>query len=78
VDETVIVRLELHDFRNFQSIEFRPSPDGLTVIQGENGAVRQAFSKRSCTARRSSRSAGHRAKQSFAKVVPRQSYAATF
>jgi DNA replication and repair protein RecF len=38
VDETVIVRLELHDFRNFQSIEFRPSPDGLTVIQGENGA----------------------------------------
>jgi DNA replication and repair protein RecF len=38
MDETVIVRLELHDFRNFDVVEFRPSPDGLTVIRGENGA----------------------------------------
>ena len=38
MDDTVIVRLELHDFRNFQAVEFDPSPDGLTVVQGENGA----------------------------------------
>jgi DNA replication and repair protein RecF len=38
MDETVVVRLELHDFRNFEAVEFRPSPDGLTVVQGENGA----------------------------------------
>ncbi len=38
MDETVIVRLELHDFRNFETVEFRPSLDGLTVIRGENGA----------------------------------------
>jgi len=34
----VIVRLQLRDFRNFETVEFCPSPDGLTVIQGENGA----------------------------------------
>src|SRR5208337_3797189 len=38
MDETVIVRLELHDFRNFRTIDFRPSPEGLTVVQGDNGA----------------------------------------
>jgi len=38
MEETVIARLELRDFRNFREFEFRPSPDGLTVIQGENGA----------------------------------------
>ena len=38
MDETVIVRLELHDFRNFEAVELRPSPDGLTVVQGDNGA----------------------------------------
>jgi DNA replication and repair protein RecF len=38
MDETVIARLELRDFRNFGVIDFHPSPDGLTVIQGENGA----------------------------------------
>jgi len=38
MDETVIVRLELHDFRNFREVEFHPSPAGLTVIQGANGA----------------------------------------
>ncbi|MGA2528341.1 MAG: DNA replication/repair protein RecF [Acidimicrobiales bacterium] len=38
MDETEIVRLELHDFRNIESIELRPSLDGLTVVQGENGA----------------------------------------
>ncbi len=36
--ETVIVRLELHDFRNFETVELRPSSDGLTVVQGDNGA----------------------------------------
>ena len=38
MEETVIARLELRDFRNFRAVEFHPSPDGLTVIQGENGA----------------------------------------
>jgi DNA replication and repair protein RecF len=38
MDETVIARLQLRDFRNFEGVEFRPSLDGLTVIQGENGA----------------------------------------
>ncbi|MFZ2057879.1 MAG: DNA replication/repair protein RecF [Acidimicrobiales bacterium] len=43
MDETVIVRLELHDFRNFDVVEFHPSPDGLTVIQGENGAGKSSL-----------------------------------
>ena len=43
MDETVIVRLELHDFRNFDVVDFSPSPDGLTVIQGENGAGKSSL-----------------------------------
>ena len=43
MNETVVVRLELHDFRNFEAVEFRPSPDGLTVIQGENGAGKSSL-----------------------------------
>lgn len=38
MDETVVLRLELHDFRNFEGVEFRPSLKGLTVVQGDNGA----------------------------------------
>ena len=38
MNETVIVRLELRDFRNFETVELRPSSEGLTVVQGENGA----------------------------------------
>lgn len=38
MDETVIVRLELHDFRNFEDVDFQPSPDGLTVVRGDNGS----------------------------------------
>ena len=38
MDETVVRRLELHDFRNFEFVEFVPSTSGLTVVQGDNGA----------------------------------------
>jgi DNA replication and repair protein RecF len=43
MDETVVTRLELHDFRNFGTVEFCPSPDGLTVVQGENGAGKSSL-----------------------------------
>jgi DNA replication and repair protein RecF len=43
MDETVIVRLQLRDFRNFDVVDFCPSPDGLTVIQGENGAGKSSL-----------------------------------
>ena len=43
MNETVIVRLALRDFRNFASVDFHPSPDGLTVIQGENGAGKSSL-----------------------------------
>jgi DNA replication and repair protein RecF len=38
MDETVITRLGLRDFRNFEAIEFHPSAEGLTVVQGVNGS----------------------------------------
>ena len=41
--ETVVVRLGLRDFRNFDSVEFRPSPEGLTVVQGDNGAGKSSL-----------------------------------
>jgi DNA replication and repair protein RecF len=37
VNENILVRIELHDFRNFSAVVFEPAPGGLTVIQGENG-----------------------------------------
>ena len=43
MNEMVIVRLQLRDFRNFNAVEFYPSPDGLTVIQGENGAGKSSL-----------------------------------
>jgi len=43
MDDTVVVRLELHDFRSFDIVEFRPSPDGLTVVQGDNGAGKSSL-----------------------------------
>jgi len=43
MDDTVVVRLELRDFRNFHAVEFRPSPDGLTVVRGENGAGKSSL-----------------------------------
>jgi DNA replication and repair protein RecF len=43
MNETVIVRLELRDFRNFDAVDFRPSPDGLTVVQGENGTGKSSL-----------------------------------
>ena len=43
MDETTVLRLELRDFRNFSSIEFRPSPSGLTVVQGDNGAGKSSL-----------------------------------
>ena len=43
MNETVIIRLELRDFRNFNAVEFHPSQDGLTVIQGENGAGKSSL-----------------------------------
>ena len=43
MNETVILRLELRDFRNFKAVELRPSVDGLTVIQGENGAGKSSL-----------------------------------
>ena len=43
MDETVVLRLELHDFRNFIAVDFRPSPDGLTVVQGDNGAGKSSL-----------------------------------
>ncbi|MGD1012314.1 MAG: DNA replication and repair protein RecF [Acidimicrobiales bacterium] len=43
MDETVILRLLLRDFRNFGDVDFSPSPSGLTVIQGENGAGKSSL-----------------------------------
>jgi DNA replication and repair protein RecF len=43
MDETVVVRLGLHDFRSFEAVEFRPSPEGLTVVQGDNGAGKSSL-----------------------------------
>ena len=43
MDETVVLRLELRDFRNFKTVELRPSPDGLTVVQGDNGAGKSSL-----------------------------------
>ena len=43
MNETVIVRLALRDFRNFDTVDLHPSPDGLTVIQGENGAGKSSL-----------------------------------
>lgn len=43
MDETVVVRLGLHNFRNFEAVEFCPSPDGLTVVQGDNGAGKSSL-----------------------------------
>ncbi len=43
MNETVVIRLELHDFRNFEAVDFRPSPEGLTVIRGENGAGKSSL-----------------------------------
>ncbi len=43
MDETVVVRLELHDFRSFDAVEVRPSPEGLTVVQGDNGAGKSSL-----------------------------------
>ncbi len=43
MDETVVLRLELRDFRNFKAVELRPSPDGLTVVQGDNGAGKSSL-----------------------------------
>jgi DNA replication and repair protein RecF len=43
MDETVIIRLELRDFRNFSAVELYPAQDGLTVIQGENGAGKSSL-----------------------------------
>ena len=38
MDETVVVRLDCTISATFDAVEFRPSPDGLTVVQGDNGA----------------------------------------
>jgi DNA replication and repair protein RecF len=35
---TTIVRLEVENFRNLESARLSPSPSGLTVIRGDNGA----------------------------------------
>lgn len=35
---TSVIRLALRDFRNLAAVELVPSPDGLTVVQGDNGA----------------------------------------
>jgi DNA replication and repair protein RecF len=43
MNETAILRLELRDFRNFKAVELRPAVDGLTVIQGENGAGKSSL-----------------------------------
>jgi DNA replication and repair protein RecF len=43
MNETVILRLELRDFRNLKTVDFCPSSDGLTVIQGENGAGKSSL-----------------------------------
>ncbi len=43
MNETLILRLELRDFRNFNVVDFHPSPEGLTVIQGENGAGKSSL-----------------------------------
>ena len=43
MNETVILRLELRDFRNFKAVEFRPATDGLTVVQGANGAGKSSL-----------------------------------
>ncbi len=43
MSETVVLRLELHEFRNFEAVELRPSTDGLTVVQGDNGAGKSSL-----------------------------------
>jgi DNA replication and repair protein RecF len=43
MNETVILRLSLRDFRNFDAVDFYPSQDGLTVIQGDNGAGKSSL-----------------------------------
>lgn len=43
MNETVVIRLELHDFRSFHAVEFSPSPEGLTVVRGDNGAGKSSL-----------------------------------
>ena len=78
MDETVVLRLELHDFRNFEAVEFRPSPEGLDGrARRQRRRQDRASSRRSCTRRRCSLSGALPARRSCAKEPSRPEFNAT-